>query len=92
MCRNIKTLYNFEPPATDDEIHAAAVQYVRKVSGTTGKRPAQVNQEAFDEAVIRVAAATADLLGQMVSHAPPKNREEYAAKRRALNAKRFGRA
>ena len=87
MCRNIHQLHNFEPPATRDEIHAAALQYVRKVAGAT--RPSQANQEAFDRAVAAVAAATAELLGELVTTAPPKNREEEAAKARARAEKRY---
>lgn len=70
MCRNIHTLYNFEPPATHEEIHAAALQYVRKVSGFT--KPSQANQQAFDEAVAAVSKASAELLGQLVTNAPPR--------------------
>jgi hypothetical protein len=87
MCRNIHQLHNFEPPATHDEIHAAALQYVRKVAGAT--RPSQANQEAFDRAVAAVAAATAELLGELVTTAPPKNREDEAAKARARAEKRY---
>jgi hypothetical protein len=90
MCRNIRPLFNFEPPATPDEIEAAAVQYVRKVSGFS--KPSQANAEAFDAAVQAIAAATAELVEQLVTTAPPKDREVEAAKRRAANAKRFGRA
>jgi hypothetical protein len=87
MCRNIRTLHNFQPPATDHEVHEAALQYVRKISGAT--RPSQANAEAFDEAVAAVAAATQRLLDQLVTNAPPKNREEEAAKARARSAARF---
>jgi hypothetical protein len=87
MCRNIRTLHNFQPPATDHEVHEAALQYVRKLSGAT--RPSQANAEAFDEAVAAVAAATQRLLDQLVTNAPPKNREEEAAKARARSAARF---
>jgi hypothetical protein len=87
MCRNIRTLHNFEPPATDHEVHEAALQYVRKISGAT--RPSQANAEAFDEAVQAVAAATQRLLDRLVTNAPPKNREEEAAKARARSAARF---
>ena len=87
MCRNIHQLHNFEPPATRDEIHAAALQYVRKVAGST--RPSQSNQEAFDRAVAAVAAATAELLEELVTAAPPKNREVEAAKARARAEKRY---
>ena len=81
MCRSIHVLLNFEPPATQDEIEAAALQYVRKISGTT--RPTAANQEAFDEAVRAVAQATTMLLNSMVTKAPPRNREVEAAKARA---------
>lgn len=87
MCRNIRTLHNFEPVATEEEIHASALQYVRKVSGST--KPSQVNQEAFDEAVDGVAEITATLLGRLVTSAPPKDREVEAAKARARSEKRF---
>lgn len=89
MCRNIRTLHNFEPPATRDEMHAAAVQYVRKVSGAT--RPSQANQEVFDRAVAEVEAATRRLLEGLTTGAPPKNREDEAAKARALAEVRFAR-
>ncbi|MBM2623035.1 DUF2277 domain-containing protein [Actinoplanes sp. LDG1-06] len=87
MCRNIHQLHNFEPPATRDEVHAAALQYVRKVAGAT--RPSQANQAAFDRAVAAVAAATAELLEELVTTAPPKNREVEAAKARARAEKRY---
>ncbi len=87
MCRNIRTLHNYEPPATGEEIEAAALQYIRKVSGS--RDPSQVNREAFDQAVASVAEATRDLLEQLVTKAPPKNREEEVAKARARSAKRF---
>jgi hypothetical protein len=87
MCRNIHQLHNFEPPATHEEIQAAALQYVRKVAGAT--RPSQANQDAFDRAVAAVAAATADLLGELVTAAPPRNREEEAVKARARAEKRY---
>ena len=87
MCRNIHQLHNFEPPATTDEVHAAALQYVRKVAGAT--RPSQANQAAFDRAVAAVAAATAELLAELVTTAPPKNREEEAVKARARAEKRY---
>jgi hypothetical protein len=87
MCRNIRTLHNFEPAATDEEIRAAALQYVRKVSGST--KPSQANAEAFDRAVDEVALATTKLLDQLVTSAPPKDREAEAAKRRARAAERF---
>jgi hypothetical protein len=88
MCRNIRTLHNFEPPATRDEVHAAALQYVRKVSGAT--RPSQANQAAFDAAVAEVAATTSRLLEQLVTTAAPKDREVEAAKARARAAVRYG--
>ncbi len=87
MCRNIRTLHNFEPPATEDEIRSAALQYVRKVSGST--KPSQANREAFDRAVDEVAATTARLLGELVTTAPPKDREIEAEKRRARAAQRY---
>ena len=90
MCRNIRTLHNFEPPATRDEVHAAAVQYVRKISGTS--KPSQANQEAFDQAVLEVADATRRLLDGLTTTAPPKNREEEAAKARARAEVRYARA
>jgi hypothetical protein len=88
MCRNIRPLHNFEPPATDDEVQAAALQYVRKVSGAT--RPSQANQEAFDRAVQEVAEATQRLLDALVTTAPPKDREVEAAKAKARSVARFG--
>jgi hypothetical protein len=87
MCRNIRTLHNFEPPATHEEIQDAALQYVRKISGST--RPSQANAQAFEEAVEAVAAATHRLLEQMVTNAPPRDREVEAAKARARSAARF---
>lgn len=90
MCRNIRTLHNFEPTATDEEIHAAALQYVRKVSGTT--KPSQANAEAFDHAVHEVAHVTAHLLDALVTSAAPKDREAEAAKRRERARKRFATA
>jgi hypothetical protein len=87
MCRNIHTLHNFEPPATEDEIRAAALQYVRKVSGST--KPSRANAEAFDRAVGEVALATEKLLDALVTSAPPRDRELEAAKRRARAAERF---
>src|SRR3954452_18767315 len=87
MCRSIHQLHNFEPPATADEIQAAALQYVRKIAGVT--RPSQANQAAFDRAVATVAAATAELLAELVTAAPPKNREEGAIKARARAEKRY---
>jgi len=90
MCRNIKILYNFSPPTTEDEIDAAALQFVRKVSGMT--KPSQANEAAFAQAVEDVAAVTARLLGELVTAAPPRDREIEAAKRRARSAQRFGAA
>lgn len=87
MCRNIRTLHNFEPPASEDEIGASALQYVRKVSGST--KPSQANAEAFELAVDEVARATSKLLGALVTSAPPKDREVEAAKRRAQAAERY---
>jgi hypothetical protein len=87
MCRNIRTLHNFDPPATDEEIQASALQYVRKISGST--KPSQANAEAFDQAVEAVADATRRLLDQLVSKAPPKNREVEAAKAKARSEARF---
>ncbi|HLM30186.1 MAG TPA: DUF2277 domain-containing protein [Solirubrobacterales bacterium] len=90
MCRNIRTLHNFDPPASSEEVHDAALQYVRKISGST--KPSRANQEAFNEAVEEVAAATTRLLDQLVTSAPPRDREIEAAKRRARAAKRFATA
>jgi len=89
MCRNIRTLYNFEPPATSDEISAAALQYVRKISGFT--KPSQANEAAFEQAVADVAAISARLLSELETNAPPKDREVEAAKARARAAERYGR-
>ena len=87
MCRNIRQLHNFDPPATDEEVRASALQYVRKVSGST--KPAQANAEAFDRAVEEVAEATSRLLDALVANSPPKNREVEAAKRRARAEQRY---
>ncbi|HEY0516168.1 MAG TPA: DUF2277 domain-containing protein [Solirubrobacteraceae bacterium] len=87
MCRNIRNLYNFEPPATEDEVHASSLQYVRKVSGFT--KPSQANAEAFDHAVEAIAAVTRQLLAELVTNAPPKDREAEAAKARARSAERY---
>ena len=87
MCRNIRTLHNFEPPATEEEVRDAALQYVRKISGYT--KPSQANAEAFERAVDAVAAASAQLLDDLVTNAPPKDREVEAAKRRARAAERY---
>ena len=88
MCRNIRPLSNFEPPATDDEIQAAALQFVRKISGST--RPSLANAEAFDRAVADVAAVSARLLAELVTAAPPKDREVEATKARQRAAARYG--
>jgi hypothetical protein len=87
MCRNIRTLYNFEPPATDEEIRSASLQYVRKISGFN--KPSQANADAFDRAVDEVTAASARLLAELSTSAPPKDREIEAAKRRARAEQRF---
>lgn len=87
MCRNIRTLHNFEPPATDDEVRAAALQYVRKISGAT--KPSQANQAAFDRAVEEVTAVTRRLVDSLVTSVPPKDREEEAAKAKARSRERF---
>ena len=87
MCRNIKTLYNFEPPATEDEIQAAALQFIRKVSGST--KPSKVNQAVFDSAVVEVSGVVRDLLASMQTNAAPKNRELEAQKARERSARRF---
>ncbi|HTE57790.1 MAG TPA: DUF2277 domain-containing protein [Verrucomicrobiae bacterium] len=88
MCRNIKTLFNFDPPATDEEIHDAALQFVRKLSGFT--KPSQANEKAFDQAVEETAVVAKKLLVSLVTHADPHNREEEAAKAHARAVKRFG--
>ena len=88
MCRNIKTLFNFEPPATDEEIRASAIQYVRKLSGTT--KPSKANEAAFDRAVESIADSTRELLDSLVTTAPSRNREVEAAKARARAERRFG--
>ena len=90
MCRNIRQLHNFDPPATEEEVRASALQYVRKVSGST--KPSQANTEAFDRAVEEVTAVTTKLLDELVTNAPPKNREVEAAKRRARAEKRYASA
>jgi hypothetical protein len=87
MCRNIRTLHNFDPPATREEAHDAALQYVRKISGST--KPSKANAEAFERAVDAVAAATVRLLDELVTSAPPKDRDVEAAKRRARGAQRY---
>ena len=90
MCRNIQTLYNFEPPATEDEVRAASLQYVRKISGFT--KPSQANEEAFARAVDEVTEASTRLLNALVTSAAPKDREVEAARRRARAEKRFATA
>lgn len=90
MCRNIRTLHNFEPPASKDEVRAAALQYVRKISGST--KPSQANAEAFERAVDEVAAVSRRLLDSLVTNAPPKDREIEAAKARERSRKRFAAA
>jgi hypothetical protein len=87
MCRNIRPLHNFEPPATESEVHDAALQFVRKVSGST--KPSRANQEAFDQAVDAIADITMRLLDELVTSAPPKDREVEAAKARARSAARY---
>jgi hypothetical protein len=90
MCRNIKTLFNFEPPASDEEIRAASLQFVRKLSGF--HKPSASNQPAFDHAVDQIAAAAGEFLESLVTNAPPRDREVEAAKARVRSAERFGRA
>jgi len=90
MCRNIRTLHNFEPHATSEEVHAAALQYVRKVSGST--KPSKANQEAFEEAVHEIAHITQHLLDSLVTQAPPKDRDAEAEKARVRAAVRYGAA
>lgn len=87
MCRNIHTLHNFEPAATDDEVHAAALQFVRKISGSS--KPSKVNEAAFESAVAEIAHITRHLLADLVTTAPPKNREVEAAKAKARSSERF---
>ena len=89
MCRNIRTLHNFQPPATREEVEASALQYVRKISGYT--KPSQANAEAFERAVADVAAVTNRLLDELTTNAPPRDREVEAERRRARSAVRFGR-
>lgn len=88
MCRNIRPLFNYDPPSTHDDVRAAALQYVRKVSGST--KPSQANREAFDHAVEEIADATARLLDSLVTNAPPRDREAEIAKKREQNLQRFG--
>ena len=88
MCRNIKTLFNFDPPVTDDEVHAASLQFVRKISGFN--KPSKANEDAFQAAVEEIAGVASRLLRSLETNAPPKNREEEAAKAKARAAERFG--
>jgi len=88
MCRNIKTLFNFDPPVTDDEVRAASLQFVRKISGFT--KPSKANEKLFQDAVDEIAGISIRLLLSLETNAPPKNREEEAAKARARSAERFG--
>ena len=88
MCRNIKTLFNFDPPVTDEEVRAAVLQFVRKISGFS--KPSRANEAAFQAAVNEIAGASARLLDSLATNAPPRNREEEAAKARARAAERFG--
>ncbi|MBC8073373.1 MAG: DUF2277 domain-containing protein [Deltaproteobacteria bacterium] len=88
MCRNIKTLFNFAPPATEEEIQAAALQFVRKLSGFT--RPSAANQRAFDAAIVQVTAAARELLGNLTTNVMPRDRETEATKAKLRSAKRFG--
>ena len=88
MCRNIKTLFNFEPPATDEEIHAASVQYVKKITGFN--KPSKINEEAFNQAINEIALITSNLLNSLETSAEPKNREVEAERARIRSAKRFG--
>ena len=90
MCRNIKTLHNFEPPATEEEVRGAALQYVRKVSGS--QKPSQANEPAFERAVDEITAITSRLLEELVTNAPPRDRDVEAARARARAEKRFGQA
>lgn len=89
MCRNIKTLFNFDPPVTEDEIRAASLQFVRKVSGFT--KPSKANEPAFNRAIDEIAVSSARLLAALETNAPPRSREEEAARAKARNAQRFGR-
>jgi hypothetical protein len=88
MCRNIKTLFNFEPPATDEEIHAASVQYVKKITGFN--KPSKINEEAFNQAINEIALITSKLLNSLETSAEPRNREVEAERARIRSAKRFG--
>ena len=88
MCRNIKTLFNFDPPVTDEEVRAASLQFVRKISGFT--KPSKANEKLFQDAIDEIAGVSARLLHSLETTAPPKNREEEAAKAKARSAQRFG--
>ena len=88
MCRNIRTLYNYDPPVSDEEIHAAALQYVRKISGFN--RPSKANEAAFDAAVEEISRISGRLLGALATNAPPKNREDEVARAKVRSAQRFG--
>lgn len=88
MCRNIKTLFNFEPPATDEEIHAASVQYVKKITGFN--KPSKINEEAYNQAINEIALITSNLLNSLETSAEPRNREVEAERARIRSAKRFG--
>ena len=90
MCRNIKTLFNFDPPATTDEVHASSIQFVRKLSGFN--KPSKANEEAFNLAIERVAAAAQEMLNTLVTNAPPRDRETEAARAKERAAARFGNA
>ena len=87
MCRNIRTLFNFDPPVTPDEVHAASLQFVRKISGFT--KPSKANEEAFEQAIQEIAKISTKLMQSLETNAPPKNREEEAAKARARSAERY---
>ena len=89
MCRNIKTLFNFDPPATDEEVHAASVQFVRKLSGFT--KPSKANEPAFDRAIVDVAAVARTLIDSLTTNAEPRNREEVSVRARERSAERFAR-
>ncbi len=89
MCRNIRPLFNFDPPATDEEIHAAALQFVRKISGS--RKPSKINEIAFETAITEIAAASSTLLSSLQTNTPAKNREEEAAKAKARSQARFNR-
>ncbi len=88
MCRNIKMLFNFDPPVTPDEIHAASLQFVRKISGFN--KPSKANEAAFHSAIAAISSVSAEFLGSLETNSPPRNRDEEAARHKALSAKRFG--